>query len=245
MRFFKKIAVFIFCIYLAPSIASAALWAARSHPENWREADWSSTHILPDPKLDPEARIVVFSASTGGFKGAFAVHSWIVLRKEGQPHYDRYDVVGWGKPVRKNHYAADGRWYSNMPEKVIEISGPQAQRLIPRIEAAIKAYPHDRKGAYVLWPGPNSNTFIATILRAVPEIGAVLPPNAVGRDYLASGPMVSVDAITGDLHVTLSGLFGFSAGRTSGLEMHFMGLVAGLDLANPGIKVPAFGRLGV
>jgi hypothetical protein len=31
----------------------------------------------------------------------------------------------------------------------------------------------------------------------------------------------------------------------SGLEMHIMGLVAGFDFRQPGIKVPAFGRVGV
>ena len=41
------------------------------------------------------------------------------------------------------------------------------------------------------------------------------------------------------------GLLGFSAGVKSGLELHMMGLVAGFDFRNPGIKVPAFGRLGV
>jgi hypothetical protein len=95
-----------------------------------------------------------------------------------------------------------------------------------------------------LWPGPNSNTFVASILRAVPEIDAVLPANAVGRDYLAGGKFIHLDP-AGDAHLTLYGLFGLSAGRKSGLEMHVMGLVAGFDLRRPGVKIPAFGRLGI
>ena len=35
---------------------------------------------------------------------------------------------------------ADGRWFGNMPEPVIEIRGEAAERLIPRIRAAVAAY---------------------------------------------------------------------------------------------------------
>jgi hypothetical protein len=153
-------------------------------------------------------------------------------------------VVGWGQPVRRNGYAPDGYWYSNQPQKVWEISGKQAEALIPRIENAIAVYPHNIRGAYRLWPGPNSNTFVASILRAVPEIDAVLPANAIGRDYLAEGRLYHYDP-SGDLHVTLYGLLGISAGVKSGFEMHIMGLVAGFDFRHPGIKVPAFGRVGI
>ena len=38
-------------------------------------------------------------------------------------------------------------------------------------------------GDYRIWPGPNSNSFTAAILRAVPELGVSLPANAIGRDY--------------------------------------------------------------
>ena len=58
-----------------------------------------------------------------------------------------------------------------------------AQALIPKIEAAIKEYSYANAGDYRIWPGPNSNTFVATVLRAIPELGAALPPNAVGRDF--------------------------------------------------------------
>ncbi len=73
----------------------------------------------------------------------------------------------------------------------------------------------------------------------------MLPPDAVGRDYLPEGRLVALDADGRDLHVTLFGLIGLSAGIRSGIELHILGLVAGLDLTNPGIKIPGFGRLGV
>ena len=38
----------------------------------------------------------VYAARTWGWKGAFAVHSWIVFKPEGAASYERYEVVGWG-----------------------------------------------------------------------------------------------------------------------------------------------------
>lgn len=243
MRLFKRIAALVFAIYLIPGLAAAGLWATKERPGSWRDADWSSSRMLPDARENRDARIYVMAASTGGFKGAFAVHSWIVLKRKGADRYDRYDVVGWGNPVRKNGYDADGKWYSNAPTIVWQAHGEKAETLIPKIEAAIAAYPHSERGSYRLWPGPNSNTFVASILRAVPEIDAVLPPNAVGRDYLAGGDFVALSGW--DAHLTLYGLAGIAFGPKAGLEVHFLGLVAGIDINNPGVKIPAFGRIGV
>lgn len=243
MRALRTILAFLLCVYLVPGLAAAGLWATRERPANWREAKWTSSHALPDPATNREARVTIFAATTGGFKGAFAVHSWIVLKSKNREHYDRYDVVGWGQPVRKNGYEPDGYWYSNAPQTVWAVSGTEAEALLPKIEAAIAAYPHNKKGAYRLWPGPNSNSFVAYIMRSVPEIDAVLPPNAVGRDYIAEGAFYHVDP-AGDVNLTLYGLFGFSAGMKSGFEMHLFGLVAGVDFRHPAVKIPAFGRFG-
>ena len=83
------------------------------------------------------------------------------------------------------------------------------------------------------------------ILRNRFGAAVVLPPDAVGRDYLPEGKLFHVDADGRDLHATLYGLAGVSAGLRSGLELHFMGLVAGFDVARPGIKIPALGRFGI
>ncbi|MBX9459264.1 MAG: DUF3750 domain-containing protein [Rhizobium sp.] len=243
MRALRTILAFVFCVYLVPGLAAAGIWAARERPANWREAKWASSELLPDPAKSREARVTIFAAKTGGMKGAFAVHSWIVLKPKDGARFDRYDVVGWGQPVRRNGYEPDGYWYSNAPQTVWEASGTEAERLIPKIEAAIEAYPHNQRGAYRMWPGPNSNSFVAHILRTVPEIDAVLPPNAVGRDYLSDGGFYHFDP-AGDLNLTLYGLFGISAGMKSGFEMHLFGLVAGVDFRRPAIKIPAFGRIG-
>lgn len=244
MRYLKRMMLAFLLVFLAPAIVATAVWAVSDRPANWRAADWSSSGLLPAPKQD-EAVIHVLAARTGGLKGAVSVHSWIVLKRKGEREYERYDKVGWGSPVRRNGYAADGRWYSNAPWIVASVTGDAAQALIPRVEAAIASYPHAGRGGYRMWPGPNSNSFVAHILREAPQIGATLPPTAVGRDYLSGGRFLAIDSDWRNVHATLWGLAGFSAGLRSGLEVHFLGLVAGVDVARPGIKVPGVGRIGL
>ncbi|KQZ63214.1 hypothetical protein ASD54_02230 [Rhizobium sp. Root149] len=243
--FLKRLFLAIFAIYLLPTFASAGWWALQDHPARWSEANWGSAGILPEASQSDEAAVYVFSAKTGGLKGAVASHAWIVTKEQGARTYTRYDKVGWGSPIRRNHRPADAFWYSNRPELVTKITGEDAQALIPKVEAAIAAYPYAEPGGYTIWPGPNSNTFVAHVLRSVPELGAVLPPHAVGRDYLPDGAFVHLDQDGKDLHLTIRGLIGLSAGVRSGFEVHFLGLVAGIDVMRPGIKIPAFGRIGV
>src|SRR6185312_15439778 len=179
----KVIMLILLAVFLVPLIARAALYAAGDGPRSWRDADWSSTRLLPPAPLDKPARLLIFTGTTGAWKGIFSVHSWIVIKREDASEWTRYDVVGWGSPVRTNGWPPDGRWYGNLPKALVDISGRQAEFLIPKIEAAVKAYSYARAGDYRIWPGPNSNSFTAAILRAVPELRVSLPPNAVGRDY--------------------------------------------------------------
>src|SRR5262249_31955647 len=100
-----------------------------------------------------------------------------------------------------------------------------------------------RPGDYRVWPGPNSNTFVATMLRAVPELGVTLPPTAVGKDFRPGLFLGATDSRTG-LEASLWGVLGLKVGWVEGVELNVLGLVAGLDLRQPGLKVPGFGRVG-
>ncbi len=245
LKSLKRLLLVIFIVYLLPTFASAGWWAIQDRPGRWSDARWTSANILPSASDVEDAAIYIFSATTGGIKGAVASHAWIVTKKNGASSYTRYDKVGWGTPIRLNHRPADAYWYSNRPQIVKTITGDEAALLIPRIEHAIARYPHAKPGDYRLFPGPNSNSFIAHILRTVPQIGAVLPPHAVGRDFLPDGAIIHLDEDWRNIHVTLGGLAGISVGMRSGLEVHLFGLVAGLDFFKPGIKVPAIGRIGL
>lgn len=236
-------AIFV-VVFLFPVAATTAWWAAQDRPATWRAANWEPSGVLP-PAQETDAAIHILAARTGGFKGALAVHSWIVIKRPGEAAYERYDKVGWGSPIRRNGYPADAHWYSNRPFFVHSVTGEEAGRLIPQIDAAIESYPWRNNGGYRIWPGPNSNSFVAHVLREVPDIAVRLPPNATGRDYAPGLASVRLAPDWRDLHVTLGGLAGFAVGVRSGLEVHLLGLVAGVDFVNPALKVPALGSVGI
>ena len=232
----------ILIVFFLPVFVRAALFAAGDAPRSWRDADWSSTGMLPPAHADKNARVVVFTGTAGAWKGVVAVHSWIVFKRENATRWTRYDVVGWGNPVRTNNWPVDGRWYGNAPRIIADISGVEAEQLIPRIETAVNAYTYAQAGDYSVWPGPNSNSFIAAILRAVPELG-MLPPNAIGRDYRPGFYAGLTDSRTG-IELNANGFASLKIGWVEGIEVNLLGLVAGLDLRNPALKLPGFGRIG-
>ncbi len=240
----KLVMLAIIAVFLVSILARAALYAAGKEARSWRDADWSSTGMLPPAADYKPARVIVFTGKAGAWKGVFAVHSWIVLKGANASDWTRYDVVGWGNPVRRDNWPPDGRWYGNMPVAIADVSGADAEKLIPRIEAAVRAYGFSQAGDYRVWPGPNSNSFTAAILRAVPELGVALPPNAVGRDFRDRIYAGLTDSGTG-VELSLYGLAGIKLGWTEGVEVNLLGLVAGLDLRHPGLKLPGFGRIGV
>ena len=158
--------------------------------ESWSRADWSSSGQLPPASEVTEPVVQVWSARTGRWKGLVATHSWLVIKDEGATSWRRYDVVGWGRPVRENSYAPDARWYGNPPAIVAELRGPEAAAAIPAIDAAILSYPWREPGTYTVWPGPNSNTFAGL---AVTAITAPLRPGAIAVICCGSASMSRVE----------------------------------------------------
>jgi hypothetical protein len=234
----------ILALFLLPVVARAALFAIGDAPRSYRDADWSSTGMLPPASQEKDARVLVMTGTAGAWKGVFAVHSWIVLKRENAAAWTRYDVVGWGSPLRRNNWPVDGRWYGNAPVAIVDLRGADADRLIPKIEAAVRDYRYRNAGDYKVWPGPNSNSFVAAVLRAVPELGAQLPSNAVGRDFRDGFYAGWTDSGTG-VELNLWGYGGIKVGWAEGIEFNLLGLVAGLDIRRPAIKLPGYGRIGI
>lgn len=239
----RPIVFALLALFLLPIAARAAFYAYEGGPRSWRDADWSSIGSLPPAASHPAARVLILSGRTGGWKGVLAVHSWIVVKPANAPEWRRYDVVGWGNPVHVNGWAPDGRWFGNRPTIVADLKGSAAEAVIPKIEAAIKNYQFGHAGDYRLWPGPNSNTFVASVLRAVPEIDAAMPPNAIGRDFRPRPYAGMSDSRTG-VEANLWGALGIKFGWVEGIELNVFGLVAGFDLRHPGLKLPGFGHVG-
>jgi hypothetical protein len=234
----------LLAVFLLPLLARAAQFAISDAPRSWHDADWSSTGLLPPADRHPQARLIVFSSHAGRWKGVVSVHSWIVYKRADDRTWTRHDVVGWGRPVRTNGWAPDGRWYGNKPVVLADLRGAAAEALLPKVDAAVRSYAFREYGAYRVWPGPNSNTFVAAVLRAVPELGVMLPSNAVGRDFRPQAYFGLTDSGTG-IEANLWGLFGVKLGWVEGVEVNLLGLVAGLDLRHPAAKLPGYGHLGI
>ena len=232
-------------VFVLPIAARGALYAVEDHPRSWRNASWSSTGLLPNAADDSPARVMVFAGRAGGWRGIFAVHTWVVVKPENAATYTRYDVMGFGQPVRVNLHAPDAYWFGDKPQLVADVRGARAAAAIPKIEAAVRSYPYAGYGSYRLWPGPNSNTFTATLLRAAPELAVAMPPEAVGRDFRADGALVGLTPSHTGVEASIYGLIGAKLGWVEGVEVDVMGMVAGLDLRHPAVKIPGVGRVGV
>ena len=244
-RLFSTLFLLVLFLFIVPAGAALAWWSTVDRPSSWSNADWGPSGALPPASTVDGAVVHVMTARTGGLKGALAVHSWIVTKRDGEQRYTRYDKVGWGNPVRRNAYAADAYWYSNAPTILTTLRGAEASRAIEAIERAVETYPYARRGGYRIWPGPNSNSFIAHVLREVPALRVNLPEIAVGRDYPTDGRLIVWDRERGDLRFSLWGYAGLTLGRTAGVELNFLGLVAGIDPFRPALKLPGFGRVGM
>jgi hypothetical protein len=232
-------------LIIVPVVLSSILYLLGDRRGNWKTADRSSAGLLPEPAEHPDAVIRVYAARTVRWRGIFAVHSWIVVKERGARRYTRYDYTAWGEPIRVDGFAPDGRWFGAIPETVVSVDGETAERLIPRIRTVVETYKFSADGDYRPWPGPNSNTFVQAALDAVPELKAVLPPTAIGKDFPYRGAWVGRTASGTGVFASLGGYLGLTIGWVEGIELNFFCGVLGLDLRRPALKFPGLGRLGL
>jgi hypothetical protein len=179
------------------------------------------------------------------WRGIFATHSWIVIKDKDAAAYQRFDYTAWGQPFWVDRFLPDARWFGGTPDVVFAADGPDAQAMIPKIRIAIHEYRYSNIGDYHLWPGPNSNTFIATLMEAVPEIKASLPATAVGKDFPYDGRWIGLTPSHTGVRFNALGYFGVTIGWVEGLEVNILGAVAGLDFRRPALKLPGLGPVGV
>jgi hypothetical protein len=228
-------------------VAVAILHATRADgATDWRALSREPVGLAPDPATTPEAVVQVYAARALRWRGYFAVHPWVAVKPAGAREFTVYEVNGWrlyrgGSAVVASNRPPDGRWFGNRPELLADRRGAGVDELIQRIEAAVESYPW--KDTYHVWPGPNSNTFIAHVLRAAPELRVDLPPTAIGKDYLGALPFAKLPSGTG-AQMNVLGVAGVAVGLREGVEVNLLGLTFGVDPLNLAVKLPLLGSLG-
>jgi hypothetical protein len=235
--------------FLAVAVGGALILAfmgACTTASDWRNESSEPAGLAPDPGSEREALVQVYAARTWGWRGVFGVHTWVAVKPSNANAYTVYEVIGWRlrsarSVVSVSERHPDARWYGNLPELIAEKRGAGVDAIIERIDKAAAGYPYADR--YTAWPGPNSNTFTAWVLRAVPELRADLPPTAIGKDYLGGGIASSAPSGSG-YQVSFLGLLGIAASGVEGLEFNVLGLTFGINPFELSLKLPLVGRIG-
>ena len=235
-------------------VIGSVLLVGKGSAQSWRNASRAPVGLAPDPATTVEAVVQVYSARAVSWRGYVGVHSWIAVKPRGAAAFagkektrlERGEVNGWrlrrsGSAVVVSDRPPDGRWFGKAPELLADLRGDPAESAIQRIETAVGEYPFAHE--YRVWPGPNSNTFTAFVLRDVPELRVDLPATAIGKDYLGNRLIAEAPSGTG-IQLSVLGLVGVMAAIEEGLEINLFGLTFGIDPLQFSLKLPFVGRLG-
>ena len=176
----------IIAVVLAATVLTGLTAFKRYQARDWRTASRQSAGIAPDPATTTEAVLQIYGADAWGWRGWFAIHTWIAAKPTGADAYTVYDVVGWrsthGRQVMRIYRdVPDRQWYGERPRILKAHRGPGVDALIAAVDRAARSYPW--KTTYKAFPGPNSNTFTAWIAQRVPELNLDLPFSAIGSNY--------------------------------------------------------------
>ncbi|MBT6094688.1 MAG: DUF3750 domain-containing protein [Rhodospirillaceae bacterium] len=247
MTWLRKPKFWRWCVPLGIVLTIVLAGVARHSMADWRTASRESAGIAPDPARHSEAIVQVYAARAYSWRGVFGVHTWIAVKPTDALEFTVYEVVGWrvyhGYPaVAVSNRPADGRWFDSVPEILADMRGAGVNEMISRIDKAARSYPY--MDEYRVWPGPNSNTFIAHVARAVPELKLDLPPTAIGKDFIPGGELVAKTPSGTGYQFSLYGLLGVMASAEEGLELNLLGLTFGVDPKDLSIKLPMAGRIG-
>jgi hypothetical protein len=204
-------------------------------------------NLAPDPARTTEPVIQVYGARCMGWRGYLSLHTWIAVKPAAAKTFTIYEVTPEalsrrGCCVATHKRPPDAYWYGAEPQLLADKRGDEVGPLIERIQLAVKNYRY--AGKYVMWPGPNSNTFIAHLARLVPELEIELPCNAIGKDYLGLRS-IGRPASGSGFQCSLFGLLGILVSRVEGFEINVLGLSCGINPFGLCVKLPMFGHWGV
>jgi hypothetical protein len=203
--------------------------------------------LAPGPESNQESIVQLYAArSYEWLSRAVSVHTWLAFRRKGEEKYTVYEAHGFGpyltgRSMRTcQKYYPDRKWHGAEPTLLSEVRSAPAEHAIAKILDAVRTYPDN----YRLWPGPNSNTFIAELARQAGELKVDLPPTAIGKDYLVEWRIFGRAPSGTGWQISLWGMLGLLIAQEEGFEINILGAVFGLDFKPLALKLPIVGRLG-
>ncbi len=247
-RYGRRFMMLFGVLFLLPLGVSVADHLLERRVAHWWQADTHGTGQAPDPATTPEAVVQVYAARAFGWRGVLGVHTWVAVKPANASGYTRLEVMGWGvdrgrDALRKRHGSADALWFGSRPTRLVDLRGEGVDEIIEAIFEAAEQYPYRHR--YRLWPGPNSNTFVAYLGRRVPQLRLDLPPTAIGKDYLPGGGFMAVSPSGTGVQLSLYGVAGVLVGLEEGVEVNLLGLSVGVDVWPVALKLPGIGRIGL
>jgi len=201
--------------------------------------EFTSTQTLPT-----EFVAQLRYATLPSFLRPLAVHYWFVVFSPEIKEWERWELwqdtnaggTSWGHIHKNLMYPGDG--VGGGPSVIeMEWRGAVAQNIYAVLNAPAR-YPY--RDVYLPWPGPNSNTYIAWILRQS-QAAYDLDPRAIGKDYL--GYLGGSVTTTGTGLQIESPVLGVKVGFYDGVELHLLCFTLGIDVWTPALKTPV-GRFG-
>ncbi len=209
---------------------------------------YESRGLAPSPESFDDPIIQVYAARTWGLKGKFAVHTWLAYKERSASRYEVVQVIGWkqeanGNVVFSEATIADKTWWGNEPMLLLDVRGKAADGLIPKVKTAIDTYPWSTE--YVVYPGPNSNTFVSWIGEQVPELNLDLPSTAIGKDWRPLEQSFRESPSGTGITASLLGLLGLQIGLEEGFEVNLAGLHLEADLLDQNVGLPLMGEVSM
>ncbi len=198
---------------------------------------------LPNPAVGHSGHDIGYVAVLSG-EMPFAIdqvarHAWIIVHLPGHTDFVRCELLGSGScGTTSDPFSIFGGGRVAMHEFYFT---PRALEIASCLEKQSTRYNEDHPDYWPI-PGPNSNTFVDTLLRRC-DIHVDLPTTAIGKDY--RGP-VGISTTSGGTGVQLeSWIVGLRLGLKEGVEVHLFSLGVGVDVWPPAILVPVNpGRIG-
>jgi len=178
-----------------------------------------------------------------------AQHSWLDLKMGDENSWRRVEVLSRQSGVATGAFPArearrDLRWRDRRVTVQRVYTGPEAERIAHEaLQLAPRSHALFREG-YLPWPGPNSNTFIASLARDIDGLEIPFDHSAIGKDYLGligiapthHGPGLRVE----------TPLVGVALGLEQGVELHLLGgTLLGLTFWPPRILLPFMPPIGL